>query len=237
VRFQDAAKDARAIVYAQIQAEPLVAEAAALLADATPAQRVLARAVMNGETTDADGWRVTFPTLFGPDVEPAARGRSEAILACSLAVAERGDQVRSQVRGAIVEALTELLLARRVGAANVRRERRILFDGVAAEIHPYDVTIERPGGSAAYDCKWGARGIGADVLHQLDDARRHAADEGEKLRVALVIFDAARSCAVRLARQTAPRAGTGVVTIETIGSLAGVPAQPAATPPPEGAGR
>ena len=37
----------------------------ALLADATPAQRVLARAVMNGETTDPDGWRAMFPSLFG----------------------------------------------------------------------------------------------------------------------------------------------------------------------------
>ena len=35
VRFQDAARDARAVVYAGIQADPLVARAAALLADAT----------------------------------------------------------------------------------------------------------------------------------------------------------------------------------------------------------
>ncbi len=51
----------------------------------------------------------------------------------------------------------------------------------AAEIHPYDVTVERPGAAEAYDCKWGARGINADVLHQLDDARTHAADEDERL--------------------------------------------------------
>ena len=44
VRFQDAAQDARAVVYAGIQADPLVARAATLLADATVAQRVLARA-------------------------------------------------------------------------------------------------------------------------------------------------------------------------------------------------
>ena len=90
------------------------------------------------------------------------------------------------------------LLARRVGAAAVRRERRILFDGVDAEIHPYDVTVERAGAAEAYDCKWGARGINADVLHQLDDARTHAADEDEPLAVGLVVFDAARSCEVRL---------------------------------------
>ena len=53
-----------------------------------------------------------------------------------------------------------------------------LFDGVRAEIHPYDVTVERDGNAEAYDCKWGARGINADVLHQLDDARTHAVAEG-----------------------------------------------------------
>ncbi len=65
MRFQDAARDARAVVYAGIQADPQVARTAALLADATPGQRVLARAVMNGQTTDPDIWRAMFPTLFG----------------------------------------------------------------------------------------------------------------------------------------------------------------------------
>jgi hypothetical protein len=224
VRFQDAAKDARAVVYAGIQADPLVSRTAQLLADSTAGQRVLARAVMNGETDDADGWRVAFPSLFGngaaaPDA--AERERSEAILAASLAVAGRGDQVRSQFRGAIVEALTEHLLARRVGRDSVHRERRILFDGVPAEIHPYDVTVESPTAAEAYDCKWGARGISPDVLHQLDDARAHAAEEGERLLPVLVVFDARRSCEVRLARQTAPRTGTRLVSLETLDRLAG----------------
>ena len=222
MRFQDAARDARAVVYAGIQADPLVARAASLLADATAAQRVLARAVMNGETTDPDGWRATFPTLFGSDAtaDPVERERSQAILAVALAVADRGEQVRSQVRGAIVEELTAQLLARRVGASAVRRERRILFDGVRAEIHPYDVTVERDGSAEAYDCKWGARGINADVLHQLDDARTHAADEDERLPVALVVFDAMRSCEVRLARQTAPHEDTSIFSLETLDGLA-----------------
>jgi hypothetical protein len=220
MRFQDAARDARAVVYAGIQADPQVARAAELLASASLAQRVLARAVMNGETTDAEGWRGTFPGLFGAAAtDPTERARSEAILAASLAVAERGELVRSQVRGAIVEELTARLLARRVGPTGVRRERRILFDGVRAEIHPYDVTVES-GAAEAYDCKWGARGINADVLYQLDDARTHAVDEGEPLTVALVVFDAARSCAVRLAAQTAPHQGTAVVTLETLDELA-----------------
>jgi hypothetical protein len=221
VRFQDAARDGRAVVYAGIQAEPIVARAAALLADATPAQRVLARAVMNGETTQSAGWMAMFPTLFGADVpDGPERARSEAIRAASLEVAERGEQVRSQVHGAIVEALTAVLLERRSGGQAVRRERRILFDGVRAEIHPYDVTVERDGGAEAYDCKWGARGINADVLHQLDDARGHAAEEDEPLRVGLVIFDAERSCRVRLERQTAPTDGIELIALETLDRLA-----------------
>ena len=225
MRFQDAAKDARAVVYAGIQADPSVARAADLLADATLAERVLARAVMNGETTEPDRWRAMFPTLFGAGAAddtdgPGDAARSEAILQSSLAVADRGEQVRSQVRGAFVEELSARLLARRVGSDAVRRERRILFDGVRAEIHPYDVTVERDGAAEAYDCKWGARGLNADVLHQLDDARSNAAGEDEVLHVALVVFDARRSCDVRLAHQTAPHEGTRVVTIETLDGLA-----------------
>ena len=83
------------------------------------------------------------------------------------------------------------------------------------------MTVERAGAAEAYDCKWGARGISPDVLHQLDDARSHAAAEGERLLPVLVIFDARRSCEVRLARQTAPRTGTRLVTIETLDRLAG----------------
>jgi hypothetical protein len=235
VRFQDASPDARAVVYAGIQADPLVARMATLLADATPAQRVLARAVMNGMSTGPSAWQAMFPTLFGPSapVDGAERGRSEAILAASIEVAERGEQVRSQVRGAIVESVTELLVRRRSAAAGpapglapggaaaaVRRERRILFDGVRAEIHPYDVTVETPGAAEAIDCKWGARGINADVLHQLDDARTHAADEDEVLTATIVVFDAERSCQVRLERQTAPHAATRLIALESLDRLA-----------------
>jgi hypothetical protein len=222
VRFQDAAKDARTVVYAGIQADPLVARLAALAADATYPQRLMARAVMNGESTDPETWRTIFPTVLGADAPD--RERAEAILAASLEVAERGEQARSQYRGAFVEELTQVLVARRLAAAPagaVRRERRILFDGVPAEIHPYDLTVELAGRAEAWDCKWGARGISADVLNQLDDARRHAADEETALRVGLVVFDVRTSCAVRLAQQTAPRQGTLVVTLETLDALAG----------------
>jgi hypothetical protein len=225
VRFQDAAPDARAVVYAGIQAEPLVARAAALLAVATAEQRILARAVMNGMTSEPSRWLAMFPSLFGAAAPTGPeRERSEAILAVSLEVAERGEQVRSQVRGAIVESLTEALVRRRprveATPAAVRRERRILFDGVRAEIHPYDVTVELPGAAEAIDCKWGARGINADVLHQLDDAREHAADEDERLAATIVVFDAERSCRVRLERETAPHERTRLVTLETLDELA-----------------
>jgi len=214
VRFQDAAPDARAIVYAGIQADPLVGRLAELLDGASTAQLVLARGVMNGETTDPDTWRSMVPACFPDD-------RSEAILTASLQVAERGEQVRSQFRGAIVEALTERLLRRRAPSANaVRRERRILFDGVRAEIHPYDVTVELPGAAEAYDCKWGARGINADVLHQLDDARLHAAGEDDRLLVGLIVFDTRLACLVRLEQMTAPHEATRLVTIESLAGLA-----------------
>jgi len=228
VRFQDASPDARAVVYAGIQADPLVARASALLADATHDQRILARAVMNGMSTSPTNWQAMFPSLFGVNApsDGPERARTEAILAASLEVAERGEQIRSQVRGALVESVTELLVRRRPGLASaalaaVRRERRILFDGVRAEIHPYDVTIETPGASEAIDCKWGARGINADVLHQLDDARTHAADEDEVLTATIVVFDAERSCAVRLDRQTAPHDATRLISLETLDQLAG----------------
>jgi hypothetical protein len=224
MRFGDPRPDGRAIVYAQIQADPLVARASALLVDATSTQRLLARAAMNGESTDPDAWRTMFPALFGP-AAPApgdpVRDRSEAILVVSLQVADRGEQARSQFRGAIVEALTERLLAARTGP--VRRERRILFDGVPSEIHPYDVTVEREAAAEAWDCKWGARGIKADVLHQLDDARRNAAAEATRLLVGLVVFDARRSCDVRLVRERGPVAleGLKLVALEGLDRLAG----------------
>jgi hypothetical protein len=221
MRFQDAAVDARAATYAAIQAEPVVTEAGRLLADANAPQRLMARAVMNGETLDPDGWRTMFPVLFGEGVDEAARQQSEAVLAVSLAIADRGDQVRNQLRGALVEAVTGELLARRVGPEAVRRERRILFDGVRAEIHPYDVTVERAGAAEAYDCKWGARGINADVLYQLEEARSNAAAEEEKLRVFIVAYDAELSCQVRLDRQNAPHDQTTLISLDTLGSLAG----------------
>ncbi len=235
MRFQDAAPDARAVVYGGIQADPLVARAAELLARAGPGERLLARAVMNGETIEAAAWRAMFPGLFGSSAPAGVEDLAEAVLEVSLAVAGRGEQARSQYRGAIVEALTARLLTTRVPAMSVHRERRILFDGVRAEIHPYDVSVELPERAEVYDCKWGARGINADVLLQLDAARSNGDAEGARIVVALVVFDARRSCRVRLARQTAPVAGIRLVALESLDALgrarATAPSAPAAGAP------
>jgi hypothetical protein len=224
MRFQDAAKDGRAVVYAGIQADPLVARAATLLTRATAAERWLARAAMNGERTEADVWRRIFPSLLGEGVATELRERAELILEASLEVANRGEAARSSYRGAVVEELTARLLTARddpaAPDAPVRRERRVLFDGVPAEIHPYDVTVESETRPEVYDCKWGARGINADVLNQLDDARAYAAEEDLDLDVAIVVFDARRSCQIRLDRSTASRAGTRLVALEDLDGLA-----------------
>jgi hypothetical protein len=221
MRFQDAAKDARTVVYAGIQADPLVARMATLLAEGSAPERLLARAAMNGERTDPDVWRRIFPALFGEGSDARRRVHAEATLAASLEIAERGEAARSSYRGAVVEELTARLLARRAGPdAPVKRERRVLFDGVRAEIHPYDVTVESAERPEVYDCKWGARGINADVLNQLDDARAHAADEEIGLRVAIVVFDARRSCELRLDRATANHAATGLIAMESLDELA-----------------
>jgi hypothetical protein len=217
MRFQDAARDARAVVYAGIQADPLVARVASLLAGAGAAERWMARAVMNGQRTEPETWRRIFPGLFGEAAPPEARARAEALLSASLEVANRGEEARNQYRGAVVEELTAQLLARR--ASPVRRERRVLFDGVRAEIHPYDVTVESEGKPEVYDCKWGARGINADVLIQLDDARTNAQAEEIGLAVALVVFDARLSCELRLARCTSPHQQTRLVAIDDLDAL------------------
>ncbi len=220
MRFQDAAKDARTVVYAGIQADPLVARTATLLAEGTAAERLLGRAAMNGERTDADTWRRIFPTLFGEGSDGALRAHADRLLAAALEIANRGEAARSSYRGAVVEELTARLLARRaVPDVPVRRERRVLFDGIRAEIHPFDVTVESADRPEVYDCKWGARGINADVLNQLDDARVHAADEDVPLRVAIVVFDARRSCRIRLDRATANHDQTSLVALESLDDL------------------
>ena len=88
----------------------------------------MARAVMNGESVDPETWRAIFPTVLGPDAPD--RERAEAILAASLEVAGRGEQARSQYRGAFVEELTQVLVA--AAARGGGRARRSAASGASS---------------------------------------------------------------------------------------------------------
>ena len=174
MRFQDAA----AVTYAAIQADPVVGAAASLLADANATQRLLA--ARGHERRDArPGWLaddVPGALRTGRAVRTRALGGHPGRLATI--ADDRGDQARNQLRGALVESLTAGAGAA-VGAGAVRRERRILFDGVPAE----DVTRRRHR-RAGRCCR-----SPLQVVHdQLDDARANAEAEGERLRVTLVVF-------------------------------------------------
>ena len=225
VRFQDAARDARAVVYAGIQADPLVARAAACSPTRRRAERVLARAVMNGETTDPDALAgdVPDPVRGGRGRRRRRRDRSEAILAASLAVADRGEQVRSQVRGAIVEALTaQLLAAPGRPRAAVRRERRILFDGVRGRDPPVRrdgrARRARPRRTTASGARAGSTPTsctssttrGPTPPTRTRRSRSRSSSSTPRAR--------ARSGSTR---QTAPHEATGLVTLETLDELAG----------------
>ena len=62
-----------------------------------------------------------------------------------------------------------------------------------------------------------------EVVPLNDDRNRfadeHAADEDETLAATIVVFDAERSCAVRLERQTAPHEATRLIALETLDRL------------------
>ena len=174
MRFMDAKPDGRAIVYAHIQADPLVARAADLLADATttPARprprrherRVDRRGRLAGDVPDAvrrrrarAGRPGTRPVRGDP--RRLARGRRP-----------RGADPVASSAGRSSRRSTERLLAERT--APVRRERRILFDGRPAEIHPYDVTVEARAAPPRPGTASGARG---DQGGRPPPARRRAA--------------------------------------------------------------
>ena len=145
MRFQDAVRDGRAVVYAGIQADPLVARAASLLEGATDAERLLARAAMTGERLDPETWHRIFPTLFGEGVGEELRRHAEDVLGVSLEIADLGDASRSQYRGALVEELTARLLELPERLAN-----RVLQRIVGGVLWPVEPARRRPsGGSGA----------------------------------------------------------------------------------------
>ena len=225
MRFQDAARDARAVVYAGIQADPAgrARGDAARRRDARPASARAGR----DERRDDRPRRLAddVPDLVrtgGDRPTPADAARSEAILEASLAVADRGEQVRSQVRGALVEEVAapaprpagrrgggpsraaDPVRWRSRGDPSVRRDRRARRDGRGLRLQ-----VGRP---------WHQRGRPPPAGRRAD-ARRPRRTNG--CAVALVVFDARRSCDVRLGRQTAPHEGTELVSLETLDALAG----------------
>ena len=145
---QDARPDGRAVVYAGIQADPLVARTADLLADATATPNgVLARAVMNGDVarTRPCGGRCSRrcsgrrrrrrrpgrAPVRGDPRGVARGGRSRRAGAQPVPRRDRGVTHRA---------------ARRAGApARSAASGGSCSTACPAEIHPYDVTVEPDG--------------------------------------------------------------------------------------------
>jgi hypothetical protein len=218
VAFTDAPHDGRAVVYAGIQADPLLKPLAVALADATPAERLVARALMNDPAPDT----ATASAYFG--ALPSHRTPRDPLFVGSIAIGDKAPQSNAQFRGAIVEATTAELLRRRPGLARdaerlVRRERRFSVDGASADPHPFDVTVEAGPIPELWDCKWGSRGIDASLLAELEDARIRAAGNSVRVTIGIVVFDSAPVVAARLGVVHGAREKTRIITLETLGRL------------------
>ena len=219
IAFSDAPRDGRAVVYSGIQADPILRPLAVAIANAAPADRLVARAVMN----DPDPTTADTAALFA--LLPTRRGAADPLLVGALAIGGKAAASNAQFRGAVVEAMTAEMLRRRPGLAHdaerlVRRERRFAIDGVSADPHPFDVTVEAGPVPELWDCKWGARGIDATLLAELEDARIRAAASGVRIAIGVVAFDSAPVVAARLGIVRAPREKTRLITLETLGRLA-----------------
>ena len=181
VRFQDAAKDARAVVYAGIQADPLVARAA------TPArrrQRRPARAGPGGhERRDARPGRLAddVPDALraGGRRRPAGSARRPSWpLAGGRRPRRAGPQPgpRRARGGAHRQLLARAWAPARSGASGAS-----CSTACRAEIHPYDVTVERAGRRRGLRLQVGRAG------HQrgrAPPARRRACQRGGRGRAA-----------------------------------------------------
>ncbi len=219
ISFSDAPRDGRAVVYAGIQADPMLRPIAVAIATAAPADRLVARALMNDPAPDATTASAYFASL------PSRRAPSDALVTGALAIGNKAAQSNAQYRGAIVEATTAELLRRRPALARdaerlVRRERRFAVDGAAADPHPYDVSVEAGPTPELWDCKWGARGSDASLLAELEDARIRAAGSGVRIVIGLVLFDSAAVVAGRLGIVRGAKEHTRIITLETLGRLA-----------------
>lgn len=219
ISFSDAPRDGRAVVYAGIQADPMLRPIAVAVANAAPADRLVARALMNDPSPDAATAAAYFAAL------PSKRTQSDPLSVGALAIGDKAALSNAQYRGAVVEATTAELLRRRPmlardGERLVRRERRFSVDGTTAAPHPYDVSVEIGPTPELWDCKWGARGIDAALFAELEDARIRAAGAGIRVGIGLVVFDSGSVVAARLQIARGVQEHTRIVTLETLGRLA-----------------
>ena len=174
-----------------------------------------------------------FPTLFGSAVGDATgeRARSEAILEASLAVADRGEQVRSQVRGALVEELTAAA-ARPPGrpadrpsraADPVRRgpggDPPVRRDGRARAAPPRRTTASGARAASTPTSCISSTTRGPTPPTRTSDSTSRSSCS----------MPAGRATSAST-RQTAPHEATGLVTLETLDDLGRAAAMSAAAP-------
>jgi hypothetical protein len=189
------------------------------LAAASPADRLIARALMGDPEPD-----VTTAAAFAA-LLPSQRGPSDPLIVGALAIGGKAAQSNAQYRGAIVEATAAEILKRRPALVRdaermVRRERRFSVDGASADPHPFDVTVEAGPIPELWDCKWGARGIDDNLLAELESARIRAAGVGVRIAIGIVAFDSAATVAARLSIVRGPRGQTRMITLDTLSRLA-----------------
>lgn len=219
VAFTDAPRDGRAVVYSGIQADPILKPLAHAIAAASPADRLIARALM-GDPEPDQATASAYASLL-----PSQRSPSDPLIVGALTIGGKAAQSNAQYRGAIVEAATAEILKRRPtlareGERMVRRERRFSVDGASADPHPFDVTVEAGPAPELWDCKWSARGMDDSLLAELEDARIRAAGVGVRVSIGIVAFDSAATVATRLSILRGPREQTRVITLDTLNRLA-----------------
>ena len=171
------------------------------------AQRLLARAAMNGASLEPDNVAVRCSRRSsGPDDPPAhprasVRGDPRPR---PLAVADRGEQVRSQLPRGDRRVPHRTVAGRSYRATPCAASGGSCSTASPSEIHPYDVTVESRDQAEAWDCKWGARGINGGCPAPARRRRTHAAEERTSNSPASIVFDARRSCERRLVRERGP---------------------------------